>query len=71
MSGTKGKQTHVLFEEEDGSIVVHVLDYYSCLLRLFLPLLLSRVAVLFSTGCSRAGIPPLSFEEPHWESFYS
>ena len=31
--------------------------------RIVVALLLSKAAVLFSTGCSRAGIPPLSFEE--------
>ena len=34
----KGKKNHVLYKEEDGSIILHVLDYFSCLLRLFLPL---------------------------------
>ena len=71
MSGAKGKKNHVLCKEGDGSIIIHVLDYYSCLPRLVAALLLSRVIVLFSTGCSRVGIPPLSFEEPHWESFNS
>ena len=63
MSGEKGKKTHILYKEEDGNIILHVLDYYSCLPRLVAALLLSRVVVLFSTGCSQAGIPPLSFEE--------
>ena len=63
MSAAKVKKTHVLYKEEDGSITLHVLDYYSCLARLVVALLLSRVAVMFSTGCSRAGIPSLSFEE--------
>ena len=71
MSGAKGKKTHVLYKEEDGSIILHVLDYHSCLPRLVAALLLSKVAVLFSTRCSRAGIPPISFEESHWESFHS
>ena len=63
MSGAKGKKTHILYKEEDGSIILHVVDYYSWLPRIVVALLLSKVAVLFSTGCSRAGIPPLSFEE--------
>ena len=71
MSGEKGKKTHVLYKEEDGSIIDHVVDYYSSLPKIVVALLLSKTAVLFSTGCSQAGIPPLSFKEPHWEIFNS
>ena len=60
MGGAKGKKTHILFKEEDGSIILHVLDYYFVCLDFCFLLLFSKVVVLFSTGCSRAGIPPLS-----------
>ena len=63
MSGAKGKKNHILYKEEDGNIIHHVLDYYSWMPRIVAALLLSKVAVLFSTECSRAGIPTLSFEE--------
>ena len=63
MSGAKVKKTHVLYKEEDGIIILHVVDYYSWLPRIVAALLLSKAAVLFSIGCSWAGIPPLSFEE--------
>ena len=48
-----------------------ILSFDTGLFRLGFLLFFSRVAVLFSTRCSRVGIPPLSFEEPHWEIFYS
>ena len=60
MGGTKGNETHILFKEEDGSIILHVLYYYLVFLDFFFLLLFSMVDVLFSTGCSRAGIKPLS-----------
>ena len=59
----QGKEKSQLYKEEDGSIIHHVVDYYSWLPRIVASLLLSKAAVLFSTGCSRAGIQPLSFEE--------
>ena len=34
----QGKKNHFLFKEVDGSTILHFLDYYSCLLRLLLPL---------------------------------
>ena len=71
MSGAKGNKTHVLYKEEDGKIIHHVGDYYSWLPGIVASLLLSKAAVLFSTGSSQVGIPPLSFEETHWESFNS
>ena len=64
MSGEKGEEAHNLYKEEDGSHISFKLMYdiwlygpfghinfFSCL---------AKIAVLFSTGCSRAGIPPLS-----------
>ena len=77
MSGAKGKKNHFLYKEDDANIINHVVDYYSWLPRIVVALLLSKVAVLFSTGCSRAEIPPLSFEEligrvciHHFTSFF-
>ena len=61
--GQGKEKSHLKYKEEDGSIIDHVVDYYSWLPRIFVALLLSKAAVLFSTGCSRAGITPLSFEE--------
>ena len=34
----QGKKNHVLFKEEDRNIIGDALDYYSCLVRLLLPL---------------------------------
>ena len=47
-----------------AAIWAHVLDYHFDigLLRLCFLLMFSRVVVLFSTWCSRVGIPPLSLE---------
>ena len=72
MSGAKGKKSHNLFKEEDGSHIGYVMAYYFVygmfrLLAFFSCLV--EIDVLFSTGCSRAGIPPLSLrgllEENH------
>ena len=63
LSGAKGNKAHKLYKEEDSSDICYVLDYYFVcgLFRLlaFFSYLVDFV-VLFSTGCSRAGIPSLS-----------
>ena len=62
MSGTQGEKAHIVYNEEYGShmregmIIIliclfRLLAFFSCFV---------EIVVLFSTGCSRAGIPPLS-----------
>ena len=61
MDGTQCEEVHLLYMERMGAFVTYAFDLitWSCMFRLGFLLLFRRVAVLFSTGCSRAGIPPL------------
>ena len=61
VDGTQCGEVHLLYMERMGSFFMHALYliFWSCLFRLGFLLLFSRVAVMLSTGCSQAGIPPL------------
>ena len=60
MDGTQCEKSLMLYMEGIATIFIHVLDYYFVygLFRLFAFFnCLVEIAMLFSTGCSRAGIP--------------
>ena len=65
MSGAKGEEAHHLYKEEDGShrcimFMFLIFQIYGLFRLVALFICLAKIVVLFSTGCSRVGIPPLS-----------
>ena len=62
MDGIQCEEVHLLYMDRMGAFVIHslILSFDIGLFRLGFLLLFSRVVVLFSTRCSRVGIPPLS-----------
>ena len=65
MDGTQCEEVHLIYMERMGAFFIHalILSFDIGLFRLGFFLLFSRVTTVFSTGCSRARIPPLPLRD--------